>query len=399
MGVTSSLLPAHIAALHIDGFKPFHDLQHGQLLGINVVVGANGSGKTSLFEFLRFLRDGMTRPIPPEVIEGAVGQQVFHRPGPDRFSWALHAQLPRHGVVSYMGEVQGPVGQPRVTFERVHTIIRALGNRVNPDVSLSDTDSRLILDLRLGTGRVQDREVVLGRANQLGLGTVQNVKQATLYAMRTFIAGWRFFNGFNLNAAKIRGPVTLEQEPILHEDCGNLSAVLFFMASEYSEQFEELKARLRLVIPRFDDISVRARGHGQVLAYWKERGIEDEFSLADMPEGVLRLVCWSVLSLLPIQPSLLCIDEPELGIHPRALPVLAGSLQAASHRAPILLSTHSSYLLTFFDLAQIAVMKKTDRGSILLRTGDSAALQANLDDFGPAELEAMHRSDELEALA
>lgn len=398
MGATSDLIPAHIEALHINGYRPFRQFRLDQLVRLNLVVGANGSGKSSLFEFLRFLRDGMSHEIPPEIVSGAVGQQVFHRPGPDAFTWRLHVYLPTYQHVSYVGEVQGPVGQPRVTLEQAMTVVQSQGRRLNPDPSLSDADQGLLMQLRVGSGRVQGREVVLGKPNLLCLGTIQNVREATLYALRSFIAGWRFYCGFNVNTGKLRGPVTLEQEPNLHEDCGNLSSVLFFLANEHSKQFDELKAHLRLVIPRFADLSVRARGRGQVLAYWKEQGIEDEFSLADMPDGVLRFLCWTVLSLAPTPPSLLCIDEPELGIHPRALSVLAGSLQAASYRAPILLSTHSSYFLTFFDLEHIAVMKKTNTGSVLLRAGDSAALQANLDDFGNAELEAMHRSDELEAL-
>ena len=55
---------------------------------VTAVLGATGSGKSSLFEFLKFLRDGMGEDIPPEIVKGAIGQQVFHKPGEDRFWWS-----------------------------------------------------------------------------------------------------------------------------------------------------------------------------------------------------------------------------------------------------------------------------------------------------------------------
>lgn len=77
----------YLKSLRITGYRPFRDFtaNFGQL---EVLVGANGSGKSSLFEFLKFLRDGMSEDIPPEIVKGAIGQQVFHKPGEDRFWWS-----------------------------------------------------------------------------------------------------------------------------------------------------------------------------------------------------------------------------------------------------------------------------------------------------------------------
>ena len=80
------------------------------------------------------------------------------------------------------------------------------------------------------------------------------------------------------------------------------------------------------------------------------------------------------------------------------MPILAGLFEKASIRTQLLLATHASYFLTQFDISRIAVMKKVDGESQYLKPGDSETLRANLADFGVAELEAMHRSDELEIL-
>jgi predicted ATPase len=127
--------------------------------------------------------------------------------------------------------------------------------------------------------------------------------------------------------------------------------------------------------------------------------VDEELSLADLSDGILRFLAWTTLCLMPNPPSLICIDEPDQGVHPRTLPILAGLFEKASQRTQILLATHASYFLTQFDIERIAVMKKVDGESRYLKPADAAALRANLQEFGIAELEAMHRSDELEALA
>ena len=102
---------------------------------------------------------------------------------------------------------------------------------------------------------------------------------------------------------------------------------------------------------------------------------------------------------MPAPPTLICIDEPDQGVHPRTLPILAGLFEKASERTQVILATHASYFLSQFDLNNIAVMKKAAGKSVFVNVSDSKTLLDNLEDFGRDELEKMHRTDELEALA
>ena len=119
---------SHVRALNLKGYRPFRDFTT-RLSDLEVIVGANGSGKSSLFEFLKFLRDAMYHEIPPEIVAGSIGQQIFHRPGPDRFRWSIEIELlqPKYfnetvllvHTIDYRGEVRGPVGRTHVLFEQV----------------------------------------------------------------------------------------------------------------------------------------------------------------------------------------------------------------------------------------------------------------------------------------
>ncbi|ETR68611.1 MAG: hypothetical protein OMM_04465 [Candidatus Magnetoglobus multicellularis str. Araruama] len=88
------------------------------------------------------------------------------------------------------------------------------------------------------------------KANLLGLGAMTDSTLTTLFNLREYIRGWRFYNSFHINIDKIKKSVPTSQEPVLQEDAGNLSSVLFNLMTEHSDSFDELKS----AIPGFKDL-------------------------------------------------------------------------------------------------------------------------------------------------
>ena len=406
----------------IRGYRPFRDMlaRFGLL---EIIVGANGSGKSSLFEFLKFLRDSLYQDIPPEIIFGSIGQQIFHKPGPDRFWWSVEVDTGYPVPVRYEGELMGPVGGTHLSFERVVSA-EPLDPQYDRPYLFMNIKGRKGVMQDPESKRLEQQDILLKRPSQLALSTVTNPAMETLYNLREYIRGWRFYSSFNIANEKIRKSVPIEQEPVLHEDAGNLSSLLHYLMTEHQAIFDELQQHLRAAVPGFRGLTVKARGGpGEVIAFWEEEGIgndlrlvdqsdlrgtssplprswiDSDLSLADLSDGILRLICWMVLCLQPNPPSLICIDEPDQGVHPRTLPILAGLFEKASERTQLFLATHSSYFLMQFDLSRIAVMRKEDGEAKFIKPQDSAILRENLEDFGPDEIEIMHRSDELERLA
>ena len=384
-----------LPSIKIRGYRPFGDILF-RFKPLQVIVGANGSGKSSLFEFLKFMRNACHQEIPPEIVEGTIGQQIFHKPGPDRLWWNAEIDFRQIGHLNYEGELMGPVGSIKINYERI------VINPPEPGIF-----GYTFLDFKNGKGRVSDpddkkfkrKEWNLKKPNQLGLGAITDSTLITLFNLREYIRGWRFYNAFHINNEKIRKSVPTSQDPVLNEDAGNLSAVLFNLMTEHAESFEELKAVIKLAVPGFRDLNVKARGGpGEVIAFWQEENIDTDLSLADLSDGTLRFIAWATLCVMPSPPTLICIDEPDQGVHPRTLPILAGLFEKAAQKTQVILATHASYFLTQFDLKNIAVMKKVSGESLFVKTKDSRTLLDNLEDFGRDELEKMHRTDELEAL-
>ena len=134
------------------------------------------------------------------------------------------------------------------------------------------------------------------------------------------------------------------------------------------------------------------------MAFWREQGVDADLTLADLSDGILRFLCWAVLCLHPKPPTLVCVDEPELGLHPRVLPLLAGLFKKLSERTQVILATHSSYFLSQFDLDQIAVMRKVDGRAEWIKPADHKVFRDILADFGQDEIASLHVTDELETL-
>jgi predicted ATPase len=386
-----------LTSVKIQGYRPFRNFE-APLQPLEIIVGANGAGKSSLFEFLRFLRESLSQDIPAEIVPDSIGQQIFHIPGPAKFQWDIEIDTGRPVGIRYLGELMGPVGRTQVSYERVESSKPFSDKYTNPYIYMDIKGNKGVVQ-DPDTKKIAQQEIALKRPNQLALSVMTNPSLEDLYNLREYIRDWKFYSSFNIANYKIRKSVPIEQEPVLHEDAGNLSSILHYLMIEHRSAFDELQQHLRSVVPGFKGLTVKARGGpGEVIAFWQESGIDQDLSLADLSDGILRLICWICLCVQPNPPSLICIDEPDQGVHPRTLPVLAGLFEKASERTQIFLATHASYFLTQFDISQIAVLRKENGEAKFIKPGNSQILIDMLNDFGSDEIEQLHRSDELERL-
>jgi predicted ATPase len=122
--------------------------------------------------------------------------------------------------------------------------------------------------------------------------------------------------------------------------------------------------------------------------------------LGELSDGMLRFLCLATALLSPIISPLVAIDEPEAGLHPRLLPIVADMIKTASERTQVLVTTHSPDLLNRFDIADVAVMTRTEDAvkAKWHRPSDRNSLIQMLKSVEGETLGDLHRSGELEAL-
>jgi len=382
---------------------------------LTVIIGANATGKSSLFDFLRFIGRAVQDPLPPEIdARSPAGRLLFHGGQPEQITFALTLDLGQRIPLRYEVQVMGPIGEPSVASERLTTTEPLRDGEMpigEPSVASERRDVEKpfsFLDFTRGRGVVRERERRLVRhawtvaPNELALRRTLDPTLVTLSRIQCLLAAWRVYGGFDVSpAAVVRQPVLSDSDPtlMLNEDGSNLSAVLMSLYVEHRDVWDELESHLRSGAPGFEALHVKPRGGpGTVMGTWRERGIDAELTLADLSDGTLRFLCWAVLCLSPNLPPLLCVDEPELGLHPRLLPLLAGLFKLASARTQVLVATHSPYFLSHFELDEIAVMRKEDGAARFVRPSTSGALRAAVEALGDDALGRMHLSDELETL-
>ncbi len=403
---------SELQRIRIEGYRPFRTLDIG-VDSIQVLVGANGSGKSSLFEFLRVLRDGMKGEIPPAIAPGPAGKTVFHA-GSDQeiLRWLLrfdHPEKHRSGSLEYSGQLLGPIGQVQITEEFVRELHR---------IRQADEwrESATFLEIGNGEGEMRSpvpagpegtdidwnfQPVRLTSNRRLALGTVQDLEGfSEIGRLGSCISDWAFVDGQAFDLAAMRQPATIEQGARLREDGSNLNAVLFHLQSEHPDLFERVNRRMGSFVDSFGTVNVKAQGApGQVLAFVSEPGLNQKLSLSDLSDGILRLLALTVLCYQPDPPPLVCIDEPVQGVHPKTVPILAGMFQKLATRTQVFLITHSPYFLSQFGVDDIIVFSRRDGQTVAHRPADSKALIANLDEFGTDELRQLHRTDELSMLS
>ncbi len=355
-----------IDRLEVEGYRALDGFR-ADLGNLSVLMAANAAGEGSLVDFLRWLAFAVSHPLPPEIDPASAGRALFPASGPERIAWGLSASFGQNKRLRYSGEVRGPIGSPRIAEEKLAVL---------PPGSQPERAPVALLDFSNGRGKVirafgeKDFEYP-APPNELALRRALDPTLIIPSAFKDYVASWRFYPGLDVSAgAALRRPVPTEPAPVLAGDGSNLSAVLFWLKNEHATVWEELELQLRSALPAFKWLKVKARGDaGTVMASWKEEGPSGELTLAELPEEPLRLLCWAVLCLSPKLPPLLCIDEPERGLSPGVLPVLAGLLRKASARSQLLVATHSAALLSQFTADElVAGRREAEPGSFAAGT-------------------------------
>lgn len=152
--------------------------------------------------------------------------------------------------------------------------------------------------------------------------------------------------------------------------------------------FDRICDTVRLVAPYFDEFILNPRQQGpeeKIRLEWRQKGSAFPFQPYHFSDGTIRFICLATALLQPNPPSTIVIDEPELGLHPYALEVLAALVKEAGTRTQTILSTQSATLLNHFTPEDVVVVDRKN-GESLFRRLDSASLTEWLNDYTLGDL-------------
>jgi len=173
----------------------------------------------------------------------------------------------------------------------------------------------------------------------------------------------------------------LPEHPLL-EDGGNLGLVLNNL--QYQLGSRQIIEKLQSFYEAAEELSIKIYG-GTVQIFIRETGLTLPIPATRLSDGTLRYLFLIALLLDPTPPPLICIEEPEIGLHPDILPVVAEMLIEASQRTQLIVTTHSDALVSALSPESVLICDRDDRGSHLRRL-DPERLKKWLENYSLGDL-------------
>ena len=361
-------IPVHprpeLETITIRGFKSIASIEDLELGAINLVVGPNGSGKSNfigVFSFLHAIREGHLHDY---VVKAGGADKILH------FGSKVTPQLEIH-----------------ISFQGGRNQYRSILGATEDDQLYPQSETVYFWD-KTRYNRPY-RESLQAKGVEAGISDSKQVSNVGSY-VRDHLDRWRLYHFHDTSASSpMKRTADLNDNDYLRPDGSNLPAFLYFLREKDAESYSLIRRAVQRVAPFFDDFHLRPQklNSGKIQLEWRHKNTEAYFAASSLSDGTLRFIGLATLFLQPqsLRPSVILVDEPELGLHPYAITLLASLVKQASIRTQIILSTQSPLLLDHFQPEDVLVADRVD-GSTQLTRLESARLETWLERYSLGQL-------------
>ncbi|MCL2714314.1 MAG: AAA family ATPase [Alphaproteobacteria bacterium] len=342
-----------------------------ELHPLNVVIGPNGSGKSNLIEAIDLIRS-----TPSTSEKSNLLAAIRDGGGVRDWLWKGANNTPCATIDAVFDYPKGPVGlRYCITFSEVGQRFEILDERVEnerPDVGHINPyfyyrfqNSRGVLNVKGDERRLQNEDI------DPTASILSQRKDPDQYPELTYLGNvfgkirlYRECNFGRYTAPRLPQKADLPNE-LLEPDASNLGLVLNRLRRDPGTK-KKLLDNLHVLYDGIEDFDVRIEG-GTVQVFFQEGGYT--VPATRLSDGTLRYLCLLSVLCHPSPPPLICIEEPELGLHPDVLPCLASLLKDAANRTQLIITTHSDVLVdALTDLPEaVVVAERTAKGTTLTR--------------------------------
>lgn len=355
------------------------------LNNLNIFIGSNGSGKSNFISCLKFLKDCLIA-IPDENRGVSSFEDAVSKIGGDRIL-DVNVESPAIVSIAYCFSQINQTGN----LQKDSAILdfKLYTDKQKARASISEEYLYGGEDLQGNSSRqpfyyykLHERELGQGvlsvykspgqestqfepldniPTNSLGLLTIPTLlensqsppENTPVYKIRRelieFISKWQFYNANNMNFNLIRTvePKIGGSDIYLSASGDNLSLVLDNLSQNIDFE-DSLNEAMKSILPKTRRLKPVRSGRLSLSVEWYFEGIKEPFYLNEMSDGTVRMLCWATILHSPLLPSLIVIDEPELGLHVSWMQILAEWIKKAATKTQIIITTHSPDLLDHF---------------------------------------------------
>jgi len=354
---------ALIEGFRVQNYKVLRDVTLGRLWDqwenqpltpLVVVIGKNGTGKSTLFDAFGFLADALAVGVEEACDlkerggferlisagqKGSIRFDVYYRESPDErpITYELTVGRDRSGR-PYVEEERLRQRRKRATRGRPYSFLNLSGGKGQAwagEESLEGVEDSARVPVELTDSR------------KLGIATLGALKEhPRITKFRNFLANW-YLSYFTPDAARSLPMAGPQKHLNIHGD--NLGNVVQFMERDQKDKFKAILHRIAQKIPGVDRIDTKRTDDGRLLLRFNDKGFQDPFFAQQMSDGTLKLFAYMLLLEDPEPPPFICIEEPENGLYHKLLETLAREFRdraTGRRNAPqIFITTHQPYFV------------------------------------------------------
>lgn len=348
-----------LSRIVLQGFKSIRECDL-RLKELNVLIGANGSGKSNFISFFQMIQ---------QILSENLQLYISKQGGPDAL---LHF---------------GRKKTKRISAELY------FGNNGYKFALEPTQDNRMVFaEEKFLSNSYDSLTVMAGHFETIFKIMVEHTEDLTEVFNHTVpvMKSWRLYHFHDTGeSALVKQRQAINDNIYLRSDAQNLAAYLYLLKEQYQTHYQRIVKTIQLVAPFFGDFHLRPHpdNKDQIELEWMEKGEDIPFKAYQLSDGTLRFICLATVLMQPEdhQPDMILIDEPELGLHPYAINVLAALLRSASKSKQIIVSTQSVGLLNEFEIGDVIVADRSEGWTHLHRLPENE-LEKWLDEYSLGEL-------------
>ena len=333
--------------IEIKGYKSIKN-QKIDFKNINILIGANGSGKSNFISFFEFLNRLYNRNLQEYIsLKGGENKILFE--GKEVTDEIYFKAEFDNGQNGYSATIK--TGEDSLIF----TDERLFFNRDDgKDISNYEKEARL---------KITDN-----------------------YRAKYIIKYLNGFRKYHFHDTGVKSPFTqmshIENDIYyLYENGENLASFLYNIQRENPKVYTRIISTIQSVAPYFSDFFFQPNKENYMRLQWKDKFSNIIYGVNDLSDGTIRFIALTTLFMQPDLPATIIIDEPELGLHPAAISKLAGLIKSVSAKnCQVILATQSTDLISHFIPEDILTVDQVNGESVFKRL-DSASLGVWLDDY------------------
>jgi len=357
-----------LKSLRLAGWKSIRD-QSIDFGSITVLVGANGAGKSNVISFFRLLNDMFAKKPSFSAYIGTHGKASGFLHFGTKKTPVMECELKFHaanGEIGYSARWGYAAGDQLVFLEEALSFHK----QSFPKPRLES----------LGAGHAETKLI-----------DAADVGNETARILLGMLRRCRVFHFHDTSeTAAVRASCYIDQDKCLAPDASNLAAILYSYSRHYTTEYQRIRSAVRQMVPSFYDFVLETDAHdaNRIQLRWVGENSDYEFGAHQLSDGSVRLIALATLLLQPTDrlPLMIALDEPELGLHPAGLALLADMVRIASKSCQVLLATQSALLLDHFDPEDIVIVDNMENVSSFRRLTSEAALDEWLKEYTLSEL-------------